>query len=316
MKPTTILSILLLAVVTGTSNAQDLIWTVGLPGDGWPQGGTGGGPETVFVQEGGTNELPGDFENPVADQQSDDDYYFAGVYEEVLGDIDYFPVGEVEFNEEGAERAVTSGDTALRYHFNLPDDLDPELPLWVSWDANNLHINGQADPRFGIEVYFNGEIVAEETLIKPDDLGVINETPEFTLEDVFGEVGEGFDNYVELRGIPYNNDGGGNWMGIDHVSLRQLSNAEPGDFNGDGNVDAADFTVLASNMYGHLDGVSGFDNGDMNRDGRIDMADFHEFVGVFPAAAAAANAVPEPSSMMMASFLILLLGVTRSRRVR
>ena len=89
-----------------------------------------------------------------------------------------------------------------------------------------------------------------------------------------------------------------------------------GDFNNDGTVNMADFTILASNMYGHLDGVSGFGNGDMNRDGRIDMADFHDFVGVFPGVANAANAVPEPSSMMLASFLILLLGVTRSRRAR
>ena len=147
---------------------------------------------------------------------------------------------------------------------------------------------------------------------------MINETPPFTLEDVNGEIGEGFDNYVELRGVNYNGEGGGNWMGIDHVSLHQLSGAlsDPGDFNNDGTVNMADFTILASNMYGHLDGVSGFGNGDMNRDGRIDMADFHDFVGVFSGVANAANAVPEPSSMMLASFLILLLGVTRSRRAR
>ena len=320
MKPTTILSFLLLAVVTATLNAQDLVWTVGLPGDAWPQDlGEGGGPETVFVQEAGTNDLPGNPENPVQNQQSDDDYYFAGVYETVLDGGTYEPVGTVEFNEIGAERALTSGDTSLRYHFNLADDFEPTLPLVVQWDVNNLDERAEnPDPRYGVEVFFNGNQIAEETLIRAADFGVINETPPFTLEDVNGEVGEGFDNYVELRGVPYNNEGGGNWMGIDHVSLHQLSGtlAEPGDFNADGSINIADFSILASNMYGHLDGVNGFSNGDMNRDGRIDMADFHEFVEVFPAVANAANAVPEPSSMVLASFLILLLGVTRSRRAR
>ena len=316
MKPTTILTILLLALVTATSNAQDLIWTVGLPGDGWPQDGTGGGPNTVFVQESGVNDLPGDFENPVANQQSDDDYYFAGVYDIPLSDFDYDPVGVVDFNEEGAERAFAGNDNSLRYHFNLPDGFDADLPIWVQWDHNSLDLGNGTDPRYGVEVYFNGEIVAEERIIRADDLGVIQETPMFELDDVFGEVGEGFDNYVELRGINFSGDGGGGWMGVDHVSLRQLSTAEPGDFNGDGAVDTADFTILASNIYGHLDGVSGFDNGDMNRDGRIDLADFNEFVGVFPAAAGAINAVPEPSSMMLGSFLLLLLGTKRSRRGR
>lgn len=319
MKPITILPLLLLAVVTATSNAQDLVWTVGLPGDGWPQDlGTGGGPDTVFVQESGTNDLPGDPENPVANQQSDDDYYFAGVYNTVLDGGNYDPVGVVDFNEEGAERAFAGSDNSLRYHFNFADSFDTSLPLLVQWDVNNLHEAGEnPDPRYGVEIYFNGNVVAEETLIRPADFGVINETPPFTLEDVNGEIGEGFDNYVELRGVNYNGQGGGNWMGVDHVSLRQLSGAlaDPGDFNADGTVDMQDFTILASNIYGHLDGVSGFDNGDMNRDGRIDLADFHDFVGVFPAAAGAMSAVPEPSSLMLALFVILL-GLTRSRRVR
>ena len=319
MRPTTNLTLLLLAVVTATSNAQDLVWTVGLPGDGWPQGlGTGGGPETVFVQEAGSNELPGDPENPVANQQSDDDYYFAGIYNTILDGGTYDPVGVVDENEMGAERAFAGTDNTLRYHFNLADDFEPTLPLLIQWDVNNLHEDGNPDPRYGAEIYFNGNIVAEETLIRPADFGVINETPPFTLGDVNGEIGEGFDNYVELRGVNYNGEGGGNWMGIDHVSLHQLSDelSDPGDFNNDGTVNIADFTILASNMYGHLDGVSGFANGDMNRDGRIDMADFHDFVGVFPGVANAANAVPEPSSLMLASFLIVLLSVTRSRRAR
>jgi hypothetical protein len=201
---------------------ETLVWTVGLPGDGWPQDlGEGGGPETIFVQESGTNDLPGDPENPAEAQQSDDDYYFAGIYTTILDGGDYEPIGTVDQNEIGAERAFAGSDNALRYHFNLPGTIGATTPLWVSWDANNLHVDAALndDPRYGVEVYFNGNLVAEETLISEAELGVINSTSNFTLADVNGMAGEGFDNYVELRGINYNGEGGGNWMGIDHVSL-------------------------------------------------------------------------------------------------
>ena len=204
----------------------ELIWTVGLPGDGWPQNlGEGGGAETIFVQEAGTNDLPGDPENPAEAQQSDDDYYFAGVYTTILDGGDYEPIGTVEENEIGAERAFAGSDNALRYHFNLPGGIGANTPLWILWDANNLDQRDQnEEPRYGVEVYFNGNIVAEETIIAPEQLGELNSTPNFTLGDVNGRTGEGFDNYVELRGINYNGDGGGNWMGLDHVSLY----ADPG----------------------------------------------------------------------------------------
>jgi len=35
----------------------------------------------------------------------------------------YTPVGTVAANEEAAERALTSGETEQRYHFNLPNEL-------------------------------------------------------------------------------------------------------------------------------------------------------------------------------------------------
>ena len=210
--------------VTGSDPEGTLVWTVGLPGDGWPQGGTGGGAETNFVIEGGTNELPGDPAN--MDGQADDDYYFAGVYNTVLDGGDYEPVGTVAENEEFTERAWAGEDNFKRYHFNIPNHIGATIPLWVSWDATIFDSSAE-DPRRGVEVYFNGNLIAEETLISPAQLSKINKTPTFLLADVNGEIGEGFDNYVELRGIPYVDTGGGNWMGIDHVSLNAQS-AEPG----------------------------------------------------------------------------------------
>ncbi|MGK0188066.1 MAG: hypothetical protein ACI9R3_003858 [Verrucomicrobiales bacterium] len=211
-----------------TSQAA-LVWTVGLPADGWPQDGTGGGANAVFVQEAAVNDLPGAPDNPVVNQQGDDDYYFAGVYSTVMDGGSYTPIGTVAVNEAGAERAFAGIDNSLRYHFNLPNFIGANEPLAVSWDANNLHVDAatHADPRYGVEVYFNGNLVGPQTVIRPDNLSstaspMINTTPTFTLADVNGQVGEGFDNYVELRGVNYNAEGGGNWMGVDHVSLNTV----------------------------------------------------------------------------------------------
>lgn len=85
-----------------------------------------------------------------------------------------------------------------------------------------------------------------------------------------------------------------------------------GDFTGDGQVNADDFNTMAGNMYGHLDGVGGHENGDINFDGLIDLADFHQFVEDFPAAVAAAQGVPEPSSLVLG--IVALFGLLAIRR--
>src|SRR6185295_11960907 len=100
-------------------------WTVGLDDDGFPVG-NGGGPNTTFVQENGSiNPLPGSATNPEVDQQSDNDYYFSGIYAHTIPSVtavygEYNPIGVVLANEEGAERAFAGADNDLRYHFNLP----------------------------------------------------------------------------------------------------------------------------------------------------------------------------------------------------
>jgi hypothetical protein len=95
----------------------------------------------------------------------------------------------------------------------LPTDL-----LSVTFDALNLHTEGQADPRYGVEVYFNGVLVQTQIVIRPAQLNKAYTTPQFSLASVNAQVGLGFDNIVSVKGINYNNDGGGNWMGIDYVN--------------------------------------------------------------------------------------------------
>jgi hypothetical protein len=211
-----------------TSKAQ-LIWTVGVDDNGWPAG-DGGGPNTSFVQENGvTNPLPGDPASPEVDQQADNDYYFSGVYDTVIeSNGDYSPIGVVIDNEEAAERALTPGKTELRYHFNLPADLQPTNLLSVTFDALNLDTSAaNVDPRYGIEVLFNNVLVQPQILIRGAQLNKAYTSPQFSLEQVNAQAGPGFDNIVTLRGVPYNNDGGGNWMGIDYVQLNQEGQAVP-----------------------------------------------------------------------------------------
>ena len=204
-------------------------WTVGLDDDAWPAGNGGGGNASFVQENGAVNALPGNPNSPEVDQQADNDYYFAGIYSGVIpGNGDYIPVGAVLVNEEAAERAFAGGDLDLRYHFNLPTALLPADLVSVTFDALNLHQDATTpDPRFGVEVYFNGVKVQDEILIRPADLNTVYTTPEFSLASVGAETGAGPDNIVSLRGISYNNDGGGNWMGIDSVQLKPAAAALP-----------------------------------------------------------------------------------------
>ena len=202
------------------------------------EGGNGGGTNASFWQENGSiNILPGRPNNPEADQQNDNDYYFSGVYTNTIESVvtfynsSYTPVGTVLANEEGAERAFAAADNDLRYHFNLPDTLQPTDVLTVTFDPLNLHLSNDGytvpDPRYGVEVYFNGVLVQTQLVIRPAGLNMPYTTPEFTLESVNARIGLGFDNIVSLKGINYdlpNGDpqDGGNWMGIDYVQLNHV----------------------------------------------------------------------------------------------
>ncbi|MCH2591583.1 MAG: hypothetical protein MKZ85_01055, partial [Pedosphaera sp.] len=102
----------------------------------------------------------------------------------------------------------------------------------------NLH-GGQADSRYGIEVYVNNVQVQPEIVIREAQLGETYTTEPFSLADVNAEVGSGYDNIITLKGVNYNAEGGGNWMGIDYVQLNQVVGDTPALSvvnNGDGTV--------------------------------------------------------------------------------
>ena len=208
-------------VLSAMASQAAIVWQAGAPGRAWPQDGVGGGPDVDWIQETAVNDLPGAPDSGLAPRTSDDDYYFAGVYTTVVDGGTYTPVGVVATDELGAERAFAGVDNSSRFHFNLTT-VDPADLFSVSFEANNLHGQGGTE-HYGVEVYFNNVLVAEEVDVNPGNLNTVITTPQFTLDSVNAQLGPGFDNYVELRGINYNASGGGNWMGHDYVAL----NADP-----------------------------------------------------------------------------------------
>ena len=242
-----LVSVFPILIAVSVPSQADVVWTVGLDDNAWPSG-DGGGPNASFVQEGaGVNALPGDPNSPEANQQADDDYYFAGVYSTVLDGGGYIPVGTVVFNEEAVERSFAGVDNSRRFHFNLPNSVDSTDLLSLTFDFNNLDgLNGPdvGLRRYGVEVYFNGIQVMPEVLVYEPDSGQANwtegspvalldddiTTPSFSLDSVRAQIGSGYDNYVELRGINYNAEGGGNWMGLDYVQLNATPVPEPSAF--------------------------------------------------------------------------------------
>jgi hypothetical protein len=68
-----------------------------------------------------------------------------------------------------------------------------------------------------------------ELLIGNSELG-IHTTVEFTAVDVGAIAGPGGDNILELTGINYGAEGGGNWMGMDFHHLEVEPVPEPSAF--------------------------------------------------------------------------------------
>jgi len=213
-------AVICLLAVPATAQVFQTQWQLGSPGRGWPLDGVGGGPDVDFVAESGVNAPPGNPDNPPVDRMGDDDYYFAGSYPAPIGTVD---------DELAMERAFAAVDNALRIHFNLPETLNFSTLAQFSFEPWNLHIDAalNPDPRYGVEVRFNGELVMSEVIVRPDMLMQIITTDPFFLGDVGAEFGPGGDNVLELTGINYNGAGGGNWMGMDYHALEVSVVPEP-----------------------------------------------------------------------------------------
>jgi len=196
------------------------VWELGLDDNGWPRDSVGGGTQADFVQEAGINPPPGNPNSPAVDQQADDDYYYAGTYPT--------PIGVVANDEIAMERAFAGTDNDLRIHFNLPGNLDPGDRFIFTLDPLNLDGNG-ADPRYGVEVFFNGNLIIAEMTINNAALNVHVASAPFTAAQVSAVGGPGGDNVIALRGISHSADpvSGGQWLGFDYYRLESEPNPIP-----------------------------------------------------------------------------------------
>ena len=97
---------------------------------------------------------------------------------------------------------------------------------------------------------------------------------------------------------------------IKAIYLAQYEESKiPGDANNDGKVDGSDVTILAGNWQkGVSDGqTASWEEGDFNGDGKVDGSDVTILAGNWQyGVTAAANAVPEPSMIVLLSVLASL----------
>jgi hypothetical protein len=100
---------------------------------------------------------------------------------------------------------------------------------------------------------------------------------------------------------------------LDNFRLSQMSQFTPGDFNEDGAVDTADYTIWADNYTGS-GGTGGTPStGDANGDGAVDTADYTIWADNYTGSSAAASSVPEPAALTLLLGAILTLCLSRRR---
>jgi hypothetical protein len=105
------------------------------------------------------------------------------------------------------------------------------------------------------------------------------------------------------------NDGAGNSLG------NLLNPGLVGDFNEDGSVDFADFTILSTNFNTEVDGLA---QGDIDFNKRVNLADFLKFREAFAAfnAGGEAASVPEPAGFALLGIGTAFWALRRRRRCR
>ncbi|YCM43550.1 hypothetical protein V2O64_19775 [Verrucomicrobiaceae bacterium 227] len=123
-----------------------------------------------------TQELGGSAAEPGSPTKRDDDYYFSGIYPDPIGTLtsdertdDPVDPSNQSANPVGFERAVTSGDTNNRIHFNLSaSEADPAASYRFTLDLIGGGFwtgsaNGAGFGTHDIQVFFNETLINTTT---------------------------------------------------------------------------------------------------------------------------------------------------------
>jgi hypothetical protein len=233
---------------------------------------------------------------------------------------------------------VTSGSdpgAVISFHRVLPASPWSESSTWA-----NLGGDLTPDPITG---ELDGDPILQndiESLIVPDGVVVDPEFSDGFIEiDVRTSVAAWFNGATNL-GWAINNSTGGGWDFLSSEFVDPLEPAdfdkrpkltigwviEPGDIDGDLDVDLDDFQDLLENLAIQLDGpIEPGHPGDLDFDRDVDLDDFALFKGYYLAfpgngGLAALNVVlhgvPEPSALALAMAAIALGSVSRRRKSR
>ncbi len=213
-------------------SGEGTLWFVGIEDDGQDGEGDSSLNDPAFfngidffvsgVQENGIQDLPGSPANTGGpsggNRDIDDDFYFAGVYDTVVDGGVYTPVGTVAANERYYDRALTIGDPNMRWHFNVPETVGRNDNFKFTIDYYSLNDNDAIEESgFDLTFFVDGQQVGEMQPHSEDNLAAA-QSWEFTLDDLggAGELGPGFDHYVEIRSQP---TGSARWASLDYAKL-------------------------------------------------------------------------------------------------
>lgn len=224
--------VILAAKIFVPFNDEGTLWFVGTDDDGQDGEGDSIFDDAAFfngtdffvsgVQENGTQDLPGSPANiggpSGGERDIDDDFYFAGVYNTVVDGGDYTPVGIVAANERYYDRALTTGDPNMRWHFNVPDTVGPNDAFTFTVDYYSLNDDNAPEiSGFDLTFFVDGQQIGE---MQPhtDDNVAAAQSWDFTLDDLGGvaELGPGFDHYIEVKS---QSTGSARWASLDYVKL-------------------------------------------------------------------------------------------------
>ncbi len=238
--------------------------------------------------------------------EADDDGEWEVWFETMdVGDLSDFGAGVYTITAYDADGSGTDtvevtlqADPGLTQTPNITSDLESsDIPMVLTWDAltdpnaNGIHIGIESDD-YDEQAF----LLASDTEY---DFGQLN-LGGYNLDLGFGELIEGYDAVNDF-----------DWLTAWHLSTRALYNQVPlaGDYNHDGTVDQADYTVWADS-YGDS-GVNLLADG--NGDGVIDQADYTVWADHYGDSLPSALAtVPEPATFT----LIALAGLMLNRRRR